>query len=356
MALEQAAYIVCRPRTDARVRATNADLSFAPLDFALSLEIPPDPAGSWGNYVKAAAQALATDGQASCGADLFVTSNLPVAAGLSSSSALVIATALALLTANGRDWEPLALARTMALGERYVGTQGGGMDQAICLAGVSGHAAMIEFDPLRLTQVPVPADWRIVVADSLERAEKSGAAREEYNERGATCRAALAAVWHHEGLPEPPGSYAGLLARHPAAHWLERATPLLPDLAFRRFRHAVTEGSRVHEARAAMAGADLHTFGRLMHQSHASLAQDFEVSRPELDALVEIATTAGAAGARLTGAGFGGSVVALAHATTADPVLDALDRHYFAGRVGPEELPHRLFVARPGPGAHVTPI
>jgi len=356
IAFQRAVYVVCRHRDDGRMRAVDVDPAFAPLDFAISENIPPGDAGSWGNYVRAAAQALARDGVISRGCDALVATDLPIAAGLSSSSALVIASALALLTINQRNWDPLALADAMARAERYVGTQGGGMDQAICLGAVLGHATVIEFNPLRLSHVPVPDDWRIIVADSLVRAEKSGAARDHYNERGETCHTALAAVAAHERLSDQVHSYADLLSHRPAAHWLALGERLLAAAPLRRYRHTITEGERVFAAKSAMASADLDGFGRLMIESHASLAADYEVSRPELDALVEIATDAGAAGARLTGAGFGGCVVALAHETNADAVLDALRTRYYAGRVPPHRLGDHLFVAVPTGGAAVSTV
>jgi len=354
LALQRAALLVGRARDDDRVRAMNADPAFPPLEFAIGPNIPPGPAGSWGNYVRAAAQALAREGALVRGCDFVVASDLPIAAGLSSSSALAIASALALLTVNDRPWEPLPLADAMARAERYVGTLGGGMDQAICLGAQDGHAAVIEFDPLRLSHVPVPGDWRIVVADSLVRAEKSGAAREHYNERGMTCRAALDTVATREGLSDRVRSYADLLSHRPAADWLALGERILSGTAFHRYRHTISEGERVVVAKAAMAHGDMEEFGRLMWASHQSLANDYEVSLPELDALVEIARQAGAAGARLTGAGFGGCVVALARATGVEAVVNALREHYYAGRLPPDRLAQHLFVAVPSGGAAVT--
>lgn len=355
LAVQRAVYLVCRARDDDRVRAVDADPAFTPLDFTIAGDIPPGEAGSWGNYVRAAAQALARQGLVTRGCDALVATDLPIAAGLSSSSALVIASALGLLTVNGREWDRLALADTMARAERYVGTQGGGMDQTICLGAVRGHAAVIEFDPIRLTPVPVPDDWRIIVADSLVRAEKSGAARDAYNERGETCRQALAQVVVHEGLPDRVHSYADLQTHRPAAHWLALGERILAPTALRRYRHTITEGDRVLAARAAMARGDLDAFGRLMMESHTSLAVDYEVSRPELNALVEIAIHAGAAGARLTGAGFGGCVVALARDTRARAVVDALSDRYYADRLAADRIHEHLFIAVPSGGAEVGP-
>ncbi|MFP4624815.1 MAG: galactokinase family protein, partial [Gemmatimonadota bacterium] len=194
VALSRRVSLLVRPRGDALVRVASVTPDFGERAFALEAEPPPWPDGDWGNYLKAAAADRVRAHAGLRGLDAVLTSEVPVAAGLSSSTALVVATAVAIEAVNGRKTPRLELAASLARAERYVGTEGGGMDQAICLGARAGHAALIEFDPLRLDHVPIPSGWRFVVADSLVRAEKSGAAREAYNDRARSCRTALARV------------------------------------------------------------------------------------------------------------------------------------------------------------------
>jgi galactokinase len=261
---------------------------------------------------------------------------------------MVVATAIALLDANGLSVPREHLADLLARGERYVGLQGGGMDQAISLGGVAGSALRIDFRPsLRLTPVPVPGAWRVIVAPSLVEARKSAGAKEAYNARVRECREALerSRVTSRESR-----DYHDLLSSLSPDDAVARARPNLDDLHFRRFRHVVTEGARVDAAVDAMRSSDLSGFGALLSASHASLRDDYEVSSTELNELVTIAESAGAAGARLTGAGFGGSIVAVTSADSANPVLAALDREYYARR----GVASAAFVAVPSQGATVS--
>ena len=393
------------------VRLDSPVARFAPFAFQLQRPIVAAEQGDWSNYVRAAARGLMEPGPAkgpmapgaahgledgpgprrgwrrARGIEGTVTGNVPIAAGLSSSSALVVASALALLKANGvevaaggmaaagvaeeeagqaagRTGMPrLELAALMARAERFVGLEGGGMDQAACLHGEAGHALRIEFEPLRVTKVAVPEGWRWVVGSSLVPAEKSGDAREAYNERAGQCREALGALGALGALPKdtgmsgraPSGSptYAELVARVEIARLIEDAGRVLSPVLLRRFRHVVTEGRRVAMAETAMRGGDIARFGELMVASHESLRSDYEVSTPELDEMVAVALEAGAAGARLTGAGFGGCAVALCDERTVRPVMDALAARFFVPRLGRPPTRDEMFAARPSGGARV---
>src|SRR5207302_509556 len=187
MALSRGVRVAFERRADRGTRLVNADARFAPGFFTIDASIPPAPAGDWSNYARAAAQALAQRFPDLRGVDALVQSDLPIAAGLSSSSALVVAMALALLHANGVTVPALELMELLAQGERYVGTAGGGMDQAIILGARAGCASRIDFHPLRLTSTAVPADWQFVVAGGLVHAEKCGGARQAYNEGTQQC-------------------------------------------------------------------------------------------------------------------------------------------------------------------------
>jgi len=352
MALRQGVRIAFHPRSDRETRLVNRDPRFAPSAFAVNASIPPAPAGDWGNYARAAAQALAQRFRDLRGVDALVDSDLPIAAGLSSSSALVVAMALALMHANEVTVAPLELMEFLARGERYVGTAGGGMDQAIILGARAGCASRIDFHPLRLTPTAVPPDWQFIVAWSLVHAEKSGAARQSYNERTRQCDEARRLVATRLGQREDI-NYPTLLAAAPVEQLLEVAGATGSDVLARRFRHVVTEGIRVRQAEAAMAAHDLAAFGLLLDASHQSLRGDYEVSRPELDRLVELAREAGAAGARLTGAGFGGSIVTLCRAERAPEVIAALRERFYAPRGAAGDVERYVFRAEPSAGAEV---
>lgn len=353
MALRQEVRVFFRARPDGQVRFANPEAEFPARCFTLARDIPKEPTGDWGNYLKAACQALVRRLGALNGMDALVTSTVPVASGLSSSSALVIAVGRALLRANRKEIPTLDLAEEMARAERYTGTRGGGMDQAISLGAREGHASRIEFEPLRMIHSPVPAGWRFVVAHTLVRAEKSGSAQAAYNRRRKECEDALSTV--ARALSTEGTRYRDLLAHHSPDELLDIGRAALPDELFPRFRHVVTEGARVYAAEEAMRAGDLGHFGSLMNESHESLREDYEVSSPELDRLVELARRGGAAGARLTGAGFGGCIVALVEAGSLDPVLSAL-RRYYDERGVDECLSEALFQAEAGPGARVLTL
>ena len=351
---------------ESMVRLDNASTRFAPLEFRLDRPIEAAAQGDWSNYVRAAAHGLLDHGIAlPRGVTGIVTGNVPIASGLSSSSALVVAAALALLKANGVEvgsvsglerhptvragpaLSRLELAALMARAERFVGLQGGGMDQAACLHGIAGHALRIDFEPLRVTPVAVPEGWRWVVASSLVRAEKSAGAREAYNERARQCREALAVV------ARPSESYRDLVADNDADRLLDSARRALTPVLFRRFRHVVTEGRRVAFAEEAMRDGDMGRFGKLMMRSHESLRDDYGVSTTELDEIVATALEAGAAGARLTGAGFGGCAVALCDMSTVAPVMEALAVRFYAPRLCGPPTTDVMFAAKPSGGARV---
>ena len=384
IAIDRDVRIAFRVTDDAVVRLGSSSARFVPFAFHLKRPIGAAAQGDWSNYVRAAARGLVEYGvPLERGIEGTVTGNVPIASGLSSSSALVVASALALLRANGmevgggtgaeRAFPPLRgpdherargrrgsldrleLAALMARAERFVGLEGGGMDQAACLHGVAGHALRIDFDPLRVTPVAVPEGWRWVVASSLTRAEKSAGAREAYNERARQCREGLREVLEADSAPSGPG-YRDLVALNDPDGLLRHARRILAPVLFRRFRHVVTEGHRVARAERAMRDGDPHRFGHLMVRSHESLRDDYEVSTGDLDAIVAVALEAGAAGARLTGAGFGGCAVALCDETSVAPVMEALAARFYGPRLGGPPTRDMMFVAKPSGGAGVQEV
>jgi len=358
MAIQRDMAVLFRPRSDGRVRLFNTDARFQPREFTLGPEIAPEAQGDWGNYMKAAGQALARSHGSLLGVEGVVSGNVPVASGLSSSSALVVACGLALVVANRVQTTAEELAVLFARGERYVGAEIGGMDQAISLGGRRNTAFKIDFDPLRLLPTPVPADWSFVVASSLVKAPKSGSARDTYNARTRECREALQGLLRHSHLDQPGeiDSFESLVGTLPLEEILRIAEEALHEPLLKRLRHTVTEAVRVEDARTAMLRDDPETFGQLMTSSHRSLRDDYEVSCPELDELVEISLDAGACGARLTGAGMGGCAVALCRKESAELVLAALRRHYYEDRTFDGALSDQLLLAQPSDGASLVEL
>jgi galactokinase len=226
-----------------------------------------------------------------------VTTELPVGAGLSSSAALEVAVALAL----GFEGSPRTLAQACQQAEHLAsGVPCGIMDQLASVLGRRGHALLIDCTTLDVVATPVPDDFEVIVVHSGERRELATSA---YGVRRAQVEEAAAVI----GRPLRDATLDDLSA--------------VPDGALRRrIRHVLTENERVREFAAALAAGDGPSAGALMTASHASLRDDFEVSTPVLDGLVDkLTATSGVYGARLTGAGFGGCVVALAAAGTSLP-------------------------------------
>jgi galactokinase len=259
-----------------------------------------------------------------------VVSDLPAGAGLSSSAALEVAIALALCAV--ADWrlEPLELALACQRAElRAVGVPCGILDQAASVLGRHGAAVLLDCGTLEHRLVPVPSGAALVVVDSgVERSLEDTA----YARRRAELEQALAAVGARRSTAVAPPD-------------LE----LVDGVLRRRLGHVVEENERVRRFAAAIGRGDLVAAGELLLASHASLREAYEVSTAELDLLVELAQRAGAYGARLLGAGFGGSVLVLVDAAGAGDAAAEISAAYRA-RTG---LGGRALIVRPSAGAAV---
>ena len=274
------------------------------------------PRGDWSDYLAGVARVLLDAGIAVSGADLMIESNVPVGAGVSSSAAIEVATARALLALAGCEADGLQVARWGQMAENdFVGMPCGIMDQYASANGVE-HAALV-LDCARLTSTPaaLPADASFILIDSgVRHAHVDGA----YRDRRADCETAARVLG------------VGLLAEVSEAD-LAAALPRLDAGPAKRCRHVVTETARVRRAAAALAEGDLAALGVLMNQSHASLRDDMEVSTPEVDRLVDIAgKTPGVFGARMMGGGFGGCIIALADHAQAETAMSAIVQAYGA--------------------------
>ncbi len=309
MAIQRRITLDFTPRLDRTISVRSE--AYGTRTFDWQPELIPYAQGDFGNYIKAAALAVGQRWGVGPGFEGVVTGTIPAAAGLSSSSALVTAVTLALLQVQGIEPDFEALMEVLPEGERYVGTRGGGMDHAVCLAGRAGCALRIGFEPVTVAPEPVPETWAFFVAHSLQRAEKSGAARAAYNHKRALAQAG-----------------------DPAA-----------------LRHAWSERDRVGQAIEAMRRADIGRFGELLHASHASLRDDLEVSCEKADALVMACRAAGAPGARIMGAGFGGYVLGVCERRHRDEMLARLEHDHFRRLPEREAFPDYLLAVEASDGA-----
>lgn len=396
-AIAQSHFIAAGPGDESLVRVSNLDGRYGDRSFPIEDLHEMGPAGDWANYIRAALIGFAGEyapdwPHLEAGLNLLVTSDLPSGVGLSSSSALMVGTALAALAVTGRLHEVMGsedgrlhLASTMADAERHVGTRGGGMDQTICIFGKAGHALKIDFTPFVQIEeaIPIPDDIAIFIADSGVRVEKSGEGRALYNQRPAECNLAVAVLraWaESEGRWTERLSYLGSLIRPPFdlshAEALKLVREALPEETYSRvdlpqmlpspehkllndpgerlggFRlrqraeHVLAEAWRVEEAAAALKARDRAQFAELVNESHASCRDLYEISHPELDRLVEAAIASGALASRLTGAGFGGCTLQVVEKDAADRFEREMTKRL--------KLDQRLFRVAPSPGAEVA--
>jgi galactokinase len=296
-----------------------------PADLELA-EVGPGRVEGWAAYPAGVAWALGQAGVEVGGADLVVDGDVPAGAGLSSSAALECATATALADLAGAHLDRPALAGLARRAENeVVGVPSGAMDQMVSMLGRAGHALFLDTRSLEAEQVPLPletAGMCLVVIDTRAGHRLVDGA---YADRRAACEAAAATL----GVPA---------LRDATLAQVEAAAGKLGDPGFRRARHVVTENARVLEAVALLRAGELGRLGPLLAASHASLRDDYEVSSPELDAAVEAAAGAGAVGARMTGAGFGGSAIALVAADLAGRVGDRARAAFAAAGFGPPEV------------------
>jgi galactokinase len=274
---------------------------------------------AWPDYPRGVAWALAAAGHTLPEWRAAFAGDVPRGSGLSSSAAIEAATALALDTLLGLDLARAELARCCQRAENgYLGINSGIMDQYASLLCQANHALLLDCRSLQEERVPLDLDAAgvaLLVCDTGVR--RNLAADGAYNERVAECRraaTALGVAQLRDARPEDLGRLSGV--------------------ELRRARHVVTEDARTLAAAAALRAGDFATLGRLMYASHASLRDDYDVSSPELDACVECAHAAGAIGARLTGAGFGGCAIALVRPEALAPLTRAVADAYAARGFG----------------------
>ncbi len=299
-----------------------------------------DPAHPWADYFKGVVWALGQEGFEAPACEAAVTGDLPRGAGLSSSAAYEVAAVLVLRALGALPLASLDVAKLARAAENgFVGVACGIMDQMASTFGAAGRALLLDCRSLAHQAVELPAGLEIVVVGS---GVHHALASSEYNQRRAECE---------EGVRILSSLRAGIRSLRDVEPEDEaRFFPQLPPVVRKRCRHVVSENARVLEAVKAMRGGDRVRLKTLMAASHFSLRDDYEVSCPELDVLVDLALAHPAChGARLTGAGFGGSTVNLVDAAAVDAFSAAVAAGYRA-RTG---RPAEISVFRPSPGARL---
>jgi galactokinase len=331
-AISKQTMVAVRARHDGVVNIVAGDLGGARSRFSLNEAVVPDAIAPWSNYVRGMVSLLQAEGLAFPGVDMAILGDMPQGAGLSSSAALENAAGLAFAALAGQpDFDRTRLAQ---IGQRteheFAGCKCGIMDQLVSARAVAGSALLIDCRSLDVQAVAIPDDVAILIVHSgISRGLVDG----EYNARRAQCEAAaehygVAALRDLEALPEQG---------------------TLDSVAWRRARHVITENARTVAATAALGSGDLPRLGDLMAESHASMRDDFEITVPAIDRLVTILADAigDAGGARMTGGGFGGAVVALVAKHRLDAVIAAVRAHY---RTPEGNLPE-IMVEQPMAGA-----
>jgi galactokinase len=342
IAMTQALWVLAAPRSDAVIVAHSTA-------FDQSVTFPasdPGPPGEpfWANYVRGVAAMLNRQSIALKGANLLIHSQVPVGGGVSSSAALETGVARALLAVAGADMDPVPLALLCRQAEHeYAHSPCGIMDQFVCGLGQADHALLLDCRSQQYEQIPFMLDDALLVIMNTQVKHEIGSS--EYPLRQKQCL---------EGL-------AVLQRKHPEMRSLRDAVPMMlkeaqPDmtpLAFDRCWHVVTEIERTAKAAEALRACDLDAFGKLMVGSHQSLSQKYEVSCPELDALVEIARSVqGVYGARMTGGGFGGCAVALVQRVAEGPLKSAIADRYN----GRYKRPALVYTTKAEDGARVQKL
>ncbi|MBN1249217.1 MAG: galactokinase [Anaerolineae bacterium] len=309
VAVDRAAWLAVSPSGDELSRIRAVDMGND--DQAFMMDDVPVSNGGWADYPKGVVWAMLERGLKPVGIHGVLTSDVPVGAGMSSSAAIEVAFAYAWNLLSGIEMKLSDLALLCQRAEnQYVGVNCGIMDQMISACGKADHAMMLDTRTLERAYFNVPEDIAIIVANSMVRRSLTGS---EYNVRRAQCEQAVSVLQEH--YPEVKA------LRDVTPELLARHEDEFPEVVYRRARHVVTENARVLQvARDLYEGRMAHV-GELLLEGHRSLRDDYEVSIPELDTLVEAAAEVeGCYGARLTGAGFGGCIIALADADAAPDV------------------------------------
>ena len=311
MAINHAVWIALRPSADAQVHLHSLDFNET-TSFSINLQL--QPGKSWADYIKGTTWALEQQGYTLHGWEGVMAGDVPIGAGLSSSAAVEMAVARAFASVSGWEWQPTRMAQACQQADRnWVGIQSGIMDQMVSAAATKGHALKLDCRSLEMEHIPLPSELLIAVLDTSTRRKLVESA---YDQRVKECQAAA-------------NFFDKVSLRDVDEDDLNQRIGELDKLLARRARHIVTENRRVLQAVDAMRNGRLQELGQILNASHASLRDDYEVSSPALNQIVESALQApGCLGARMTGAGFGGCAVALVQAGSASEFTSSVSEAY----------------------------
>jgi galactokinase len=296
------------------------------------------PTKSWSDYPIGVALELQKAGLRIRGANLLIESEVPMGAGLSSSAAIEVATALALTENSGASPDRLQLARLCREAENeFVGARVGIMDQFVSLHGQKDHALLLDCRSLTFKSLAIPDSVKLVISNTMVKHELASS---EYNRRRADCEEAVRRL-----ATVLPGIRA---LRDVNQQQLERHRDLLTEVIYKRALHIVSENARVLDSAEALAAGDIERFGKRMAESHRSLRDLYEVSCRELDLMVDLAyQQKGLVGARMTGGGFGGATINLVDARHAGAFKEKLGKAY-QHETG---LVPQIYICKPAEGA-----
>ncbi|MGL5285098.1 MAG: galactokinase [Aeromonas sp.] len=302
-------------RDDDQVRVIAADYAEEQDQFTLAMPLAHHANQRWSDYIRGVVEHLLRRGQPLRGLDLVVSGNVPQGAGLSSSASLEVAIGQAFKAALNLTISQADIALNgQAAENQFVGCNCGIMDQMISACGKTDHALLLDCRSLETRLIPMPANLAVLIVNSNVR---RGLVDSEYNTRRTQCETAA----RHYGVK-------ALRDLDLAA--LEAGKAGLDEACYRRARHVVGENARTLAAADALASGDLARLGVLMAESHAAMRDDFEITVPPIDGLVELikARLGDEGGVRMTGGGFGGCIVALLRPEKVDEVIAAVNAEY----------------------------
>lgn len=342
MAIEREVLVLASRREDKKVRIYSEALKDE-VEFALDGSIiPSEPA--WSNYAKGVAALLLRAGRELCGLDMYLACDIPIGGGLSSSAAIEVAYARAFLAAIDENFDPVELALLCQEAEHsFAGAPCGIMDQFICVLGRKGSALLLDCRTREFRYVPMPAEKiEVLIADTRV---KHNLGQSEYPLRQQQCRSAVEKLKNY---------YPQISAlRDVDPDMLKRCEDALDSVEFARARHVITENQRVLDVAQALEAGDVERAGQLLNDSHRSLRDDYQVSCAELDFMAERAVAIdGVYGARMSGGGFGGCVVAFVEPEKAESISAELGKAYkekFGINAG-------IFYTRAAGGAEVAKV
>ncbi len=315
-AINFATRVVAAARNDRNVNVIAMDYGNKRNCFRLD-DIPFDQSDRWSNYVRGVLRALQKH-HAIGGADLLITGNVPQGAGLSSSASLEIAVLKAFSDLYQLELDGIAAALLGQQAENeFVGCACGIMDQLVSAMGRDRHALLLDCQSLAFRTTPIPPDYQLVIVNSNIRRGLVGG---EYNARRQQCEQAATVM----GVASLRQVDLAMLRYHQKS---------MTDTIYRRAHHVVTENQRTLDLFAALESGQNQRIAELMWRSHQSMRDDFEITVPPVDHLVELiqAVLGEQGGARMTGGGFGGCVVVLAPQDAVSAILDAVERQYQPG-------------------------